>query len=374
MSNLGQSSDPQLNAGAIGNANPMLRRRLFFVVSALATCWILQPLFVGILLGAALAFLSEPVKGKLERMLDARRNTRKSIAISIATVALISIIFLLPFTAVVLGALEQISMSLGSLSNRDALTFLDGVLNKIRAYGRYLPPTVNPEQLTEILVSGAQKALSWLGQRTGSWLSELPSAIFTAVLAVLSWGYFLSIGRQLRITILRFLFPWPSERALLRSTFSELIRSLVIANILVSVIQAVIIGIFLAFAGVPDLLLWTSAAFFLSFIPVVGTAPITLGSALWCWTVANSPEKAIAMVVCAFVAGTSDNFIRPLIARGAGELNPFWLFLAMMGGLTQFGPAGFILGPFALALTISSAAALRQALKPQRIESQTCET
>jgi predicted PurR-regulated permease PerM len=137
----------------------------------------------------------------------------------------------------------------------------------------------------------------------------------------------------------------------------------VAANLLVSLIQAVIVGVFLAAAGVPHALLWTSLSFFASFVPVVGTLPVTLGSALWCWTVDDSLAKTIAMLVCALIAGTADNVLRPLLARGSGEIDSFWLFLAIMGGLGQFGVAGFILGPLALALCLASAGALRLALK-----------
>ncbi|NBX17663.1 MAG: AI-2E family transporter [Proteobacteria bacterium] len=341
----------------------MTRRRIFFLTASAAAFWVLMPLLAGILLGAALAFLSEPLNLRLNSFFSARSGSRKSAALSVLIVISLTVIFLIPFSAVVLGAVEQISKSMKSIAAGDARQMFESVSQQLKKLLSLLPVNVEPQHLTSLLIEAAQRAMTILGQGTGRWLSELPSAMFTSILALLSWGYFLISGRQLRIAVLRYLFPWPAERSLLRLTFSELFKSLVLANILVSVIQAVIIGIFLASTGVPHLLLWTSAAFFLSFIPVVGTAPVTLGGALWCWTIAGSPEKAIAMIVCAVVAGTSDNFIRPLVARGAGALDPFWMFLAMMGGLAQFGPAGFLLGPFALALAISSASVLRNSLK-----------
>jgi predicted PurR-regulated permease PerM len=354
--------------------NPMTRRRIFFLSASLATCWILMPLMAGILAGAALAFLSEPFSDKINRFFQARRGSQKAATLSVLTVVALTVVFLIPFFAVILGAIEQISASLRTLATDDARSMLEGFMVHLRKLLSLLPVNIEPQHLTSVLLEASQRALALLGQNTGRWLAELPSAVFTGILAMFSWGYFLIYGRQLRIFVLRFLFPWPAERSLMRITFSELFRSLVLANIFVSVIQAVIIGIFLAFTGIPHLLLWTSSAFFLSFIPVVGTAPVTLGAALWCWTVAGSTEKAIAMLICAVVAGVSDNFIRPLVARGAGELNPFWMFLAMMGGLGQFGPAGFLLGPFALALTLSSGSVLRLSLKNQSSEKARCET
>lgn len=361
-------------AGVVMLSSQLTRRRVFFLASVIAALWVLQPLLAGILVGAALAFLSEPLKKKLIRFFGVESHSSKAAAVSILTVLLVFVVFLLPFSAVLVGAIQQISLSLGSLATDDVKVFLDRVLDELKRFTQFLPFHVSPQQALSWLSAGAQKALSWLGQNTGQWLAELPSTIFTAAVGVVSWGYFLIEGKKLRIIALRFLLPWPAERALIRNTFSELIRSMVMANIFVSLVQALIIAVFMAFAGVPHLLLWTSAAFFLSFIPVVGTAPITLGSAFWCWTVAGEHGHAIAMLICALVAGTSDNFIRPLVTRGVDELNSFWLFLAMMGGFAQFGPAGFLLGPLALALTLSSGAALRMTLKNTGNETPRCET
>lgn len=354
--------------------SPVVRRRLFFFISALSALFILRPVLTGLLLGATLAFLSEPLKKQCERLFQRPARHLKSVLASLSTVVLISVVFLLPFSAVIIGAVERISISLASLATTQKLALLEELLSRVKELNRLLPINVNPEQLTNVLLSAAQRAMAWLGQATGQWLTELPATLLTATLALISWGYLLINGRKLRIVALRFLFPWPSERSLLRSTFAQMLKSLVLANIFVSVIQSVIIALFMISVGVPHVLLWASSAFFLSFIPVIGTLPITLGGALWCWTTEGHLGKTIAMLIGALVAGTSDNFIRPLMARGVGELNPFWLFLAMMGGLAQFGPLGFLLGPLALALTIASGAALRETLKFKRKEKSPCET
>jgi len=46
--------------------NPTSRQRIFFLIAVIATLWVLMPLLAGVLLGAALAFLSEPLKAKLD--------------------------------------------------------------------------------------------------------------------------------------------------------------------------------------------------------------------------------------------------------------------------------------------------------------------
>lgn len=352
-----------------------LRPRLFFLFCSFATAWVLFPMLPPLLTGAVLAFLSEPSTRWLHRRFKARRGSLRATSLSLLTILLIAGLFLLPFIVVVIGTLERISESVRALAGEGSI---NGLIQSWIQHLRVLPERfalpVEPEQLSNLLTQAAQTALGWLGNTTGGLVAQAPSAVFFATLALVSWGYCLWKGRSLRIQVLRFLLPFAEERKTLRLTFAAMLKSLVAANILVSLIQAAIIGLFLAFTGVPHAFLWTSLAFFASFIPVVGTLPVTLGGALWCWTVADSLPKTIALVVCTFVAGTADNLLRPLLARGAGALDSFWLFLAILGGLAQFGVAGFILGPLALALCLASAVTLRQKLKPNLSETPSCAT
>ena len=340
-----------------------LRPRLFFFLCLAAAIWILLPFLPAILTGAVLAFLSEPITSALHRRFNASPRSLKATSLSILTVLVLVAGFLLPFSMVVIGTLERISASIRDLSGGSVSELIQGWSHRLKLLPEQFSLPLGSEHLTALLTHAAQRSLAWLGNTTGELIGQAPGAVFFATLALFSWGYCLWRGRMLRVQILRFLLPWPEERSLVRVTFAQLLKSLVAANLLVSLIQAVIIGAFLAAAGVPHALLWTSLSFFASFVPVVGTLPVTLGSALWCWIVDDSLAKTIAMLVCAFIAGTADNLLRPLLARGSGQLDSFWLFLAIMGGLGQFGIAGFILGPLAMALCLASAAALRQTLK-----------
>jgi predicted PurR-regulated permease PerM len=341
----------------------------------LATAWVLFPLLPPLLTGAVLAFLSEPITRWLHCRFKARRGSLAATSLSLFTILLIAGLFLLPFSVVVIGTLERISESVRALAGEGSINdLIQSWIQRLRVLPERFSIPVEPGQLSNLLTQAAQTALGWLGNTTGGLVAQAPSAVFFATLALISWGYCLWKGRFLRIQVLRFLLPWPEERRTLRTTFAAMLKSLVAANILVSLIQAGIIGLFLAFTGVPHAFLWTSLAFFASFIPVVGTLPVTLGGALWCWTVADSLPRTIALVVCAFIAGTADNLLRPFLARGAGALDSFWLFLAILGGLAQFGVAGFILGPLALALCLASASTLRQKLKTYSSETPSCAT
>lgn len=344
----------------------VLRSRIFFVFFLLLTTAILLPLLPALITGSILAFLTEPFAGFLHRKFHARRGTLKATSLSLVAMGLIIAGILLPFTFVVFGTLERVAASIRILSTGTVASIVKNWASQLAAIPERLSIPIDREQISDLLTHAAQNSLAVAGKVTGDMLSQMPGAVWFAVLTVISWGYCLWQGRIIRVELLRYLIPWARERQLIRHTFASLLKTLVAANLLVSLIQALIILVFLAATSVPHALLWSSLAFFASFVPVIGTLPITLGSALWCWTAEDSVARAITLVICAFVAGGSDNVLRPLLARGSGQLDPFWLFLAIMGGLTQFGMAGFLVGPLSLTLCMASAIALREAIKSER--------
>ncbi|MDZ7700427.1 MAG: AI-2E family transporter [Deltaproteobacteria bacterium] len=53
-------------------------------------------------------------------------------------------------------------------------------------------------------------------------------------------------------------------------------------------------------------------------------------------------------VWCIVVVGSIDNFLRPFLMRGEGGMSPFYVFLAIIGGVGYFGLAGILYGPMIL--------------------------
>jgi len=63
----------------------------------------------------------------------------------------------------------------------------------------------------------------------------------------------------------------------------------------------------------------------------------------------------IAIVVLGVVVGSVDNVVRPMLSRiGKLQLPAFLLFLALLGGMTAFGPVGVLLGPLLVRLAVEA--------------------
>ena len=53
------------------------------------------------------------------------------------------------------------------------------------------------------------------------------------------------------------------------------------------------------------------------------------------------------------IVGTIDNLLRPIFVGNRLKLHTVLAFLSVVGGLIVFGPAGLILGPVTLTITIA---------------------
>jgi len=56
----------------------------------------------------------------------------------------------------------------------------------------------------------------------------------------------------------------------------------------------------------------------------------------------------------ALVIGMVGHIVKPLLLRGGAQIHPLLGFLAILGGLFAFGPAGLIVGPVILSLAMSA--------------------
>jgi len=50
--------------------------------------------------------------------------------------------------------------------------------------------------------------------------------------------------------------------------------------------------------------------------------------------------------------GSIDNFLRPFLMGGEGRMSPFYVFLAIIGGVQYFGLVGILYGPLILSFAM----------------------
>ena len=128
----------------------------------------------------------------------------------------------------------------------------------------------------------------------------------------------------------------------------QTIRGVALGVVGTSVAQTIFSGLGLVIAGVPFTGVLTAVMLLLS-IAQIGVIPV-LGCAV-AWLYWTGPSTwATFLLVWTIIAGTMDNFLRPLLIRKGADLPLLLIFAGVVGGLLAFGLIGIFVGPVVLAV------------------------
>ena len=134
---------------------------------------------------------------------------------------------------------------------------------------------------------------------------------------------------------------------------SDAMKAIVKGNLFISVLQGTAIGVLLLIMGVPSPVLYGSVAAIFSMIPIVGTMIIWLPAGLY---LGIFEERWLASFIFMSLSLACylifENFLKPAILDKKLNIHPFLLFLALLGGIKEFGITGIIIGPIAVTLLV----------------------
>jgi predicted PurR-regulated permease PerM len=128
-------------------------------------------------------------------------------------------------------------------------------------------------------------------------------------------------------------------------------KSVLLGTFLTALCQGLVGGIGLALVGVPGLF-WGTVMGFSSLIPIVGTAFVWVPASVYLILMGSWKAATFLALWSILLAGSIDNFLRPFLMRGEGRMSPFYIFLAIIGGVQHFGLAGILYGPLILSFAM----------------------
>jgi predicted PurR-regulated permease PerM len=100
--------------------------------------------------------------------------------------------------------------------------------------------------------------------------------------------------------------------------------------------------------------LWGAMVGFAGLIPLVGTPLAWVPAGLYLLAT-GPPWRGIGLLLYgAGVIGMVGHIVKPLLLRSGAQIHPLLGFLAILGGMFAFGPAGLIVGPVILSLAMSA--------------------
>ncbi len=316
--------------------------------------WMVKAFLMALLLGAITAGLSQPIHRRLVELLRGRRI--------VATVVLIAGLVLLvigPLTGllgVVVAQAIEITQEIrpwveARIENPDEFSLL---LDKLPFRDR-LPIDLLPDREKVIEVAGnavqsvgsiVVEGLAAAGRGTARFFLQL----FIFLYAVF---YFLLAGRETldRILHLSPLDDEDEERIMER--FLSVTRATLKGSLLIGGIQGVLTGLGFAAAGVPGAAFWATIVVVLSVIPGIGAPLVWIPAVLWLASTGASVAAIVLAAYCALLVGSIDNLLRPRLVGSDAKMTDLMILISTLGGISLFGPVGFIVGPIVAAIFVT---------------------
>ena len=321
---------------------------LLFAVLLLGILAVLRPFITAILFGAILAIAAWPLRDFL-----LRRGLKRGLAATLLLLLALAVVAL-PLLAMAPGLGERLAQGAGRLRDYFAsapqipswLAGLPVVGDRLASmWDKMLLAKGNfwtvLEPYSEALREALVDAAGALGQ-------SVLQIILSLVVATFFWVSGDTLAATLR-DILRRLGGETVGAAL--DVAGGAVRSVAYGVVGTAVIQAVIMGIGLAVAGVPGAVLLGFVTLLLALSQIGAPLIIVVwaGAAVWLFG-QDQQGWGVFMIFWGLVVTVIDNFIKPLLI-GAGVEMPLSLtILGVFGGFVAFGFLGLFIGPTLVAI------------------------
>jgi predicted PurR-regulated permease PerM len=325
-------------------------RTWFFVICILAVIainyYVFSPYLGELFVALVFAIALDPIQNRLMKAFGGREGLS-----SLATVILA--VFLIALPATFFGTLlfreasdlytsvVRVNAGPGTLSATTASvqTFVNGYF-----------PGVDFATLELDIAGYVKQALSWVLSHSSVFIGGFVSLFFSAFLMLLSLFYFLKDGKRF-VAALVDLSPLAdaSDRRIAERIVVA-VNSVIRGHLVIGLLQGTLTGIGFALFGMPNPVLWGAIAAVASLVPTVGTSLILIPGILFLVATGNILPALGLLAWGALAVGLVDNLIGPVLIQRGVNIHPLLILLSALGGISYFGPVGFLAGPVVLAL------------------------
>lgn len=314
---------------------------------------ILQPFLHILIFAIVLATAFHPTQVRLSRLYRGRKNLAALTIVFIITFVIVLPVFLFT-SALVNQGLQSINQmnewikagNLNKLAHDERLvTFLARIQERLPFLELEKMNLAN--SLLEISKGFGQYFLSKGATILGN-VATLVSHFFIMIFVVF---YVLRDGKEM-IHQARLLSPLKTEQEdRIINGIHVVGGSVLLGTLATAAFQGLVGGIGLAIVGIPGLF-WGTVMGFSSLIPIVGTSLVWIPSAVYLILLGKMKYAVFLVAWNILLVGSIDNFLRPFLMGGEGRMSPFYVFLAIIGGVQYFGLVGILYGPLILSFAM----------------------
>lgn len=335
---------------------PRLSREAVLAIGLALLALCLYPFWGIISVAAIFAF---GLKAPLMK-LKARLHMGNKFTVALAVVLLVCSLLLpisflsLRLYQVAIGQKEKgVSGIFSETTSQQMSTAFGRIEEKIATYGKkfnmYDSTADARASMQENLATVGRNAL---GLATGALLG-VPDLVVGLITFALFFYLFLSKGADIGQGMVQIGIMPAEDLPPLVSTLQKSCYSTIVTNMVLGTLQASIVAVGARICGYKEMAVIFTITFFLSFIPIVGAAPIAFFLSLVSFLSGNS-GAGIGLIAVGLFTGSIDNIVRPfLISGGENEGHPVLSFAAIIGAIMVFGLKGLFVGPVILTTTFA---------------------
>ncbi len=300
---------------------------------------IMAPFLSALALSAIIVTICHPLYLRIKERMP-RKN--KSIAAFLSTMIVLTVIVipLLLMSSLVVKEIvsfyQDLDVGKGSIQSS-----LSAIESSIQTF----VPNFNID-LTEQLKLSAQ----WLTGNLGAIFAGTVSTLFIFFIALIGSFYFFRDGKEFLQVLIK-ASPLPDhEDTIIFDRLARAVRSVATGTVLVAIIQGTLAAIGFSLFGIDRAILWGSLASVGALMPGVGTTIVTAPAIVYLFFTGEAVSAVGLLVWSMVVVGLVDNLIGPYLISRGNNLHPFIILISVLGGISLFGPVGFVIGPVVVTL------------------------
>jgi predicted PurR-regulated permease PerM len=340
--------------------------RLYFLLillslSLILSFLVLRPFLYSLILAIVFAIIFQPLYKKI-----VQKITGQTWLASLLTITVLVIFILIPITFLIFQIFQETENLYFSLANGLDHQTLSEIWPNLNQKLSQISPVFNNLSLDFDLY--LKNILGFLVQNLGVIFSNLARIITGLFIFLISFFFLLKDGEKLTEKIKSLSPLTEDDDKIIIQKITNAINSVIKGSLLVATLQGISCSIGLTLFNVPNPIIWGTIAAIGALIPGVGTTIVLIPAIAYLYLTGQIINTIGLIAWGTLAVGLIDNFLGPRFVGKKAGLHPLLILLSVLGGLSFFGPIGFILGPLTLSLLLVLLDIYTSIIKPARTD------
>ncbi len=321
-------------------------RILYIIFLSLGLLLLVSPFIISIIFAGTIALTLFPLQLKLEKV-GLKRNQAAALLTTMFgfIISIPLFFFLIKGTSAITSKLEKMAIN-EKIKDQGVQDMVNEVrhelilaIQKISLKYEFLD-FLTEKKINQYFVMINNFLLDFFqGVATG-----LPTMFIMLLIMILCTFSFLNNANAVRNFFQKVTGFSEARMQQLTNIFIKDSRQVYLSNIATGGIQSLMVAIGVSLLNMGDFFLVFFVTLILSFIPIVGAAPVAFIFAILAFFKDNT-TAAIILGVLGAVTGVVDNILRPWLATfGESRIPPMVAFICVIGGALLFGFPGLFIG------------------------------